>query len=244
MFVNHPECSTDCCDGMIKALSPNYKINLFNTDSDLLTVLNNTDIVAFPGGIGDADSYDKFFRRKRANMIADFVESKGYYLGICMGAYWAGSRYFDILNEIEPVQYIKQPNADIRRSYSTIANVTWNGNPETMFFYDGCALTGNLERAKIVSTYANGDAMAIIQNRIGVIGCHPESQKYWYEKPRQYISKHWHEERTHKLLLDFVNTLTENANIHISKIEEEKSFRKENGGISKVERFLADNFIL
>jgi glutamine amidotransferase-like uncharacterized protein len=229
---------------MIKALSPNYKVNLFNTDSDLLTVLNNTDIVAFPGGIGDADSYDKFFRRKRANMIADFVESKGYYLGICMGAYWAGSHYFDILNDIEPVQYIKRPNADIRRSYSTVANVTWNGKPETMFFYDGCALTGNLERAKIVSTYANGDAMAIIQNRVGVIGCHPESQKYWYEKPRAYISEHWHEERTHKLLLDFVNELTENANIHISEIKEEKSSRKEDGRVSKVERFLADNFIL
>jgi glutamine amidotransferase-like uncharacterized protein len=226
---------------MIKALSPNYEINLFNVDNDLVTVLNNADIVAFPGGIGDADSYDKFFRRKRANMIADFVESKGYYLGICMGAYWAGSHYFDILNEIETVQYIKQNTADIRRSYSTVANVTWNGKPETLFFYDGCALTGNLKRAKIVSTYANGDAMAIIQNRVGVIGCHPESEKYWY---KNYISEHWHEERTHKLLLDFVNTLTENANIHISKIEEEKSSRKENGGISKVERFLADNFIL
>ena len=193
---------------MIKALSPNYKVNLFNTDSDLLTVLNDTDIVAFPGGIGDADSYDKFFRRKRANMIADFVESKGYYLGICMGAYWAGSYYFDILNDIEPVQYIKQNNADIRRSYSTVADVTWNGKTETMFFYDGCALTGNLERAKIVSTYANGDAMAIIQNRVGVIGCHPESQKYWYEKPRAYISEYWHEERNHKLLLNFVDELT------------------------------------
>ena len=208
LFVNHPECSTDCCDGMIKALSPNYKVNLFNVDSDLLTVLNSTDIIAFPGGIGDADSYDKFFRRKQANMIADFVESKGYYLGICMGAYWAGSYYFDILNDIEPVQYIKQNTADIRRSYSTVANVTWNGKPETLFFYDGCALTGNLDSAKIVSTYANGDAMAIIQNRVGVIGCHPESQKYWYEKPRAYISEHWHEERNHKLLLDFVDELT------------------------------------
>lgn len=208
LFVNPPECSTDCCDGMIKSLSSNYKINLFNTDSDLLTVLNNTDVIAFPGGIGDADSYDRFFRRKHANMIADFVESKGYYLGICMGAYWAGSYYFDILNEIEPVQYIKQDTADIRRSYSTVANVTWNGKPETLFFYDGCALTGNLNRAKIVSTYANGDAMAIIQNRVGVIGCHPESQKYWYEKPRAYISEHWHEERNHKLLLDFVDELT------------------------------------
>jgi len=171
---------------MIKALSPNYEINLFNVDSDLVTVLNNADIVAFPGGIGDADSYDKFFRRKRANMIAD-------------------SHYFDILDDIEPVQYIKQNTADIRRSYSTIANVTWNGKPETMFFYDGCALTGNLERAKIVSTYANGDAMAIIQNRVGVIGCHPESQKYWY---KNYISEHWHEEQNHKLLLNFVDELT------------------------------------
>jgi glutamine amidotransferase-like uncharacterized protein len=178
-------------------------------------------------------------------MIADFVESKGYYLGICMGAYWAGSEYFDILDGIEPVQYIKQKTADIRRSYSTVANVTWNGKPETIFFYDGCALTGDLERAKIVSTYANGDAMAIIQNRVGIIGCHPESQKYWYENPRAYLSKHWHEERNHKLLLDFVNTLIENdANIHISKIKKEKSSRKEDGGISEVERFLADNFIL
>ena len=122
-----------------------------------------------------------------------------------MGAYWAGSYYFDILDGIEPVQYIKQDTADICRSYSTVANVTWNGKPETLFFYDGCALTGNLERAKIVSTYANGDAMAIIQNRVGVIGCHPESQKYWYEK---YTLDHWHEEQNHKLLLDFVDELT------------------------------------
>mgnify|MGYP003860979015 CR=1 FL=1 len=146
LFVNHPECSTDCCDGMIKALSSNYKINLFNTDSDLLTVLNNTDIVAFPGGIGDADSYDKFFRRKQANMIADFVESKGYYLGICMGAYWAGSHYLNILDGIEAVQYITQPNADTRRPHAKAIDIKWNGHPNRMFFYDGCALVGDARK--------------------------------------------------------------------------------------------------
>ena len=190
---------------MIKALSPNYKVNLFNVDSDLLTVLNSTDIIAFPGGIGDADSYDKFFRRKQANMIADFVESKGYYLGICMGAYWAGSHYFDILDDIEPVQYIKQDTADIRRSYSTVANVTWNGKPETMFFYDGCTFVGN-GQYETIATYPNGDPMAIIQDRVGLIGCHPESGKFWYDS-YSWMGKHWHGNSQQHLLLDFVKDL-------------------------------------
>ena len=60
---------------------------------------------------------------------------------------------------------------------------------------------------KTIATYANGDAMAIIQNRVGLIGCHPESRKYWYEKPWNYINQYWHNGEHHKLLLEFVNTL-------------------------------------
>jgi len=51
--------------------------------------------------------------------------------------------------------------------------------------------------------------MAIIQNRIGLIGCHPESQEYWYKEPRQYINKYWHQGKHHSLLLEFVNQLME-----------------------------------
>jgi len=87
--------------------------------------------------------------------------------------------------------------------------VTWNGQQETMFFYDGCALVGDTTKFKTIATYANGDPMAIIQNRIGIIGCHPESQQYWYEKPRQYIKEYWHQGRHHNLLLKFVDELVQ-----------------------------------
>jgi glutamine amidotransferase-like uncharacterized protein len=223
LFRHHPECSQDCCDGMIQSLSSKYNITLFSENELNQDLLDKTDIIAFPGGIGDSESYNNFFKRKKENLVADFVANGGYYLGICMGAYWAGSHYFDILDDVDAVQYINRPKADIRRSFSTVANVNWHGQQEKMFFYDGCALVGNTNKFKTIATYANGDAMAIIQNRIGIIGCHPESQEYWYEKPRQYIKEYWHQGHHHNLLLEFVDELVQsqppvspNVNLAIS----------------------------
>jgi glutamine amidotransferase-like uncharacterized protein len=192
---------------MIQALSPKYDIELFGTEECNPSRLREVDIVAFPGGIGDYSSYDTFFRRKAENAVADFVSNGGGYLGICMGAYWAGSNWFDILDGVDTTQYIKQPTADIRRSYGTVAPVLWNGQVENMFFYDGCAIIGDETKFHTVARYANGDPMAIIQGKIGIIGCHPESMDFWYQHPYEYISKHWHEGHHHKLLLDFVNEL-------------------------------------
>ena len=150
LFRHHPECSQDCCDGMIQSLSSNYNITLFSEEDLTQELLDKTDIIAFPGGIGDSESYNNFFKRKKENLVADFVDRGGYYLGICMGAYWAGSNYFDILDDVEPEQYITRPDADVKRSYSTVADVTWNGQQEKMFFYDGCALVGDTSKFKTV----------------------------------------------------------------------------------------------
>ena len=207
LFLHHPECSQDCVDGMTQSLSKHYKIKTFGVDECNASTFNKADIIAFPGGIGDASSYDTFFRRKAQNAVAEYVEHKGRYLGICMGAYWAGSYYFDLLDGLEPVQYIKRPNSDIKRSYGTVAPVTWNGESENIFFYDGCALIGDSKKFDTIATYANGDAAAIIQGRVGLIGPHPESTKHWYETPYQYIEQHWHNGHHHSLLLDFVDKL-------------------------------------
>jgi hypothetical protein len=51
--------------------------------------------------------------------------------------------------------------------------------------------------------------MAIIQGRIGLIGCHPEAPEYWFQKPWQYINKYYAGDKHQKLLLNFVNELTE-----------------------------------
>ena len=211
LFQHHPECSRQCCDGVIQALSPNYKIKTFIVDDDLDEVLNGVDGLVFPGGIGDSDSYHDFFTRTKANKIANFISRGGRYVGICMGAYWAGSRYFDILDKVDAVQYIKRETAEIHRSYGTVAQVKWNRlkpnqSVEIMFFYDGCTFIGD-GNYETVATYLNNESMAIIQGNVGLIGCHPESEEFWYEKPYQYLNKYWHKGKHHQLLLEFVNSL-------------------------------------
>ena len=88
--------------------------------------------------------------------------------------------------------------------------------PKSSLLFLVAALAG---RKKILAAYQEavttgyrffsyGDAMAIIQNRVGVIGCHPESEPSWYEKPHAYHArKHWHEWYHHHLLLQFVDRL-------------------------------------
>ena len=191
---------------MIRALSPEYEIKLFTVHDDLNEVLNDVGVVAFPGGIGDSERYFDFFNRRRTNTIFSFLENGGKYLGICMGAYWAGPRYFDILDDLDAVQYIRRPDADVKRSYATVADIEWLGQKEKMFFYDGCTFTGT-GRYDTIAKYANDEPMAIIQGNVGIIGCHPESEEFWFEDPYQYINKHWHKGKHHQLLLDFVNRL-------------------------------------
>jgi len=211
LFNHHPECSDQCCMGVLRALSPNYEVKWFTVRDNLDEVLNNADAVFFPGGIGDSDSYFDFFNRSKGNAIAEFVSRGGKYIGICMGAYWAGRRYFDILDDVDAVQYIKRETAEIHRSYGTIAQVKWNRHKpdqstELMFFYDGCTFVGD-GKYDLVATYLNNEPMAIIQGNVGLIGCHPESEEFWYEKPYQYINKYWHDGKHHRLLLGFVDKM-------------------------------------
>jgi hypothetical protein len=86
-------------------------------------------------------------------------------------------------------------------------SVTWQGQQENMYFYDGCALVGDTTKFKTVATYVNGDPMAIIQNNIGLIGCHPESQLSWYTEYHSWMKPHYHNGHHHKLLLDFVDSI-------------------------------------
>lgn len=204
IFLNHPECSAHCCVGMYEALYPHYKVKLFNRDQIKPKTFKNVDIVAFPGGIGDSDTFDKLVK-PHSSVITNYLKDGGRYLGICMGAYWAGDHYFNILDGVRAEQYIKRPGADVKRSFGTVTPVTWKGESHNMYFYDGCSLLGDADKFTTVATYSNGDPMAIMQGRIGVIGCHPEALPSWYDK--SFLKPHWHEHIHHKLLLNFVNDL-------------------------------------
>ena len=203
LFVADPHCSVQSANGIITALGKDYIFKLFSKNEMEDGFFDSIDIVAVPGGFGDASSFDRLFRANQ-NRVKEFVAQGGKYLGICMGAYWAGSYYLDILENVDAVQYITQPNTDTRRPHAKDISIRWQGHPDRMFFYDGCALIGDTSKFDTIATYANGDAMAVIQNNIGLIGCHPEAEQFWYNSytwmKGKYVSKH-------DLLLDFVNQL-------------------------------------
>lgn len=203
LFLYDPKCSVQSGNGIIRALQSDYNFKIFSKNEVEDSFFEDVDIIAVPGGIGDASSFSSAFKYN-GERVKDFVTSGGRYLGICMGAYWAGSNYFDMLDSVDAVQYLTRPHADTRRPHAKDIKTTWRGTPTTMFWYDGCALVGDSNKFETVATYSNGDAMAIIQDRIGLIGCHPEAEQFWYNgyswMDGKYSSKH-------QLLLDFTNSL-------------------------------------
>ena len=204
LFIHQPRCSVQCANGMLLAFSTHYNIKLFTWHPLEDNFFDDVDIVAFPGGDGDSESWH-WLMKHHAPRIRDFVARGGRYLGICMGAYWAGSHYFNILKDVDAVQYITQPNTDTRRPHAKDISVNWNGQDTTMFFYDGCALEGDRTKFETYATYANGDPMAIFQGRIGIMGCHPEAEENWYTM-YSWMKNKWHGGQ-HDLLLNFVDLL-------------------------------------
>jgi len=206
LFLHQPKCSVQSGNGIMRALSPHYDFKIFTKHDLEEDFFDDVDIICFPGGTGDSDSFD-YLLKSNKDRIEKFLLRGGKYLGICMGAYWAGPHYFDILKNIRAEQYIRRPGTDTRRPHTKGQTVFWQGQKESMFFYDGCSLIGSgVNHSDVWAVYPNGDAMALIQNNIGIIGCHPESDRHWYES-YSWMPRHWHEGRHHALLLEFVNEL-------------------------------------
>jgi glutamine amidotransferase-like uncharacterized protein len=206
LFIHQPKCSVQSGNGIVHALSPHYRFKIFTRHDLEDDFFDDVDIVCVPGGIGDSESY-KYLMKEHEQKIKRFVQRGGKYLGICMGAYWADRYYFDLLCDVRAEQYIIRPGTDTRRPHAKNQTVLWKGQEEKMFFYDGCAFTGaGLGVSDIWALYPNGDPMAIIQGRLGLIGCHPESEPHWYDN-YSWMQGKYHNGEHHKLLLEFVDEL-------------------------------------
>lgn len=205
IYKHHPFCSEDSALGVSLAIDNFYQGRYFDESDITPEFIKQFDLIVFPGGIGDSDKFKDLFHWRKASIVNDYVQSGGKYLGICMGAYWAGSHYFDILRGIDTVQYIKRPGADITRSYGTVAEIEWLGNKKEMYFYDGCAIVGS-GNYDTIAKYKNDDPMAVIQGNVGLIGCHPESSKYWYDT-WSYMPAKWHNREHYYLLRDFIRRM-------------------------------------
>jgi hypothetical protein len=209
MFINDPKCSVQSGNGLMKALGDHYHFKLFSKNEMEDGFFDkNIDMVAVPGGFGDSDSFDTLLKQN-GKYVRKFVRKGGKYLGICMGAFWAGKHYFNILDDVDVVQYITQEGTCTRRPHAKNMRTDWyNGHYEDMFFYDGPTFIGD-GTFETHATYANtGMPMAIMQGNIGLIGCHLESEEFWYDS-YSWMKGKYHGGDQHKLLLEFVNKLME-----------------------------------
>jgi len=203
LFLHQPKCSIQSGNGIMRALGRNYNFKIFTKHELEDDFFDDVDVVAIPGGFGDSDSYE-YLMRINGQRIRNFVADGGYYLGICMGAYWADTHYLGLLNNVRATQYIRSPGTDTRRPHAKEMPVVWNNQKTSMYFYDGCTFSGPGPYS-ITAKYPNGDPMAIIQDRIGLIGCHPEADRHWYES-YSWMRRHWSGGQ-HHLLLEFTDLL-------------------------------------
>lgn len=203
IFLNHPKCSVQSVNGVIEAL-PKYQFKIFTKHRVEASFFDDVHMVCFPGGLGDSDSFDTLLKENQ-DAVKKFVQQGRPYLGICMGAYWCDRLYFNFLKSTRVVQYIKVGGTCTKRPHAKAIPVIWNNQADHMFFYDGCTFKGG--DYVTVATYARtGYTMAMVQENIGLIGCHPEATKHWFDIYR-YTQPYWHGGRHYHLLNQFVKKL-------------------------------------
>lgn len=222
VYTEHPMCSLDCADAVCDVLNNTgkYKASLVGPSSFPFEILDHQKLekascLVMPGGWGDSDQYDNSRLKSYATLIRKYVASGGKYLGVCMGAYFAGHHYLNILsNNTKAAQYVRRKKSTVKHEKHDVVEVVWEGEDKTVYFHDGAAFVPRKGYDKIsgevVATYTNGDSAALIQSfakgTVGVIGPHPEAQKWWFYSQTR-IKKRWRDCAHQELFLNFTKKL-------------------------------------
>ena len=145
-------------------------------------------LYAQPGGDSSVKKADQLFGKAAKRVIKTFVKGGGKYLGICEGAYLAGSGPgMGLLSPGNTGQYIATKGATTHSPADTVVQVTWLGKRRTVFFQDGPYILASHTRGeRVLARYTNGKIAALVKNygagRVGVVGPHPEAPASWFRE--------------------------------------------------------------
>ena len=193
VIYDGPAACSDCAEAAATWLSgqlPDATIELAGPDEPRAvdaTTLAGADLYVQPGGGDDvAQAYDDL-GPIAASAITDYVRGGGRYLGICMGAFLAGSDPgLSLLSPADTGGYIDLPDAAVRDDRDTLVPVTWDGQVVQAYFQDGSYIDGDLDGIDVVATYTDGPPVAVVDTFgagvVGVIGTHPEAPLTWYDE--------------------------------------------------------------
>ena len=146
------------------------------------SALSGVALYAQPGGGDDIRAAAQSFPADFIRGVSDFVATGGSYLGICMGAYLAGSEGFGFFSESVEGE-VGVPDFPVKDSTDDVVAVTWGDTLRWTYFQEGARLP--VGGAEAYAHYETGDLAAACyrfgDGSVGLIGPHPEADATWFE---------------------------------------------------------------
>ncbi|CAF0952595.1 unnamed protein product [Adineta steineri] len=189
LIYRGPATTEDCPEAVAALLQDTYQVIYVGPQEEVdvnETSLSTAKLYVQPGGDDLEESWPHVC--KYAPAIRKYVKNGGRYLGICLGAYLAGSEPgFDLLpGSGDTNQYITSKDAVVTSEIDTVVPLLWRQKLRHVYFQDGTRfdLDQTAAPTEILATYMNGEIAAAVQHfgkgRVGMIGPHPEADEEWY----------------------------------------------------------------
>ncbi|RSO05656.1 hypothetical protein DMH18_30790 [Streptomyces sp. WAC 06783] len=192
VIYDGPQGCDDCAPAAAKVLREapqHYQIKFVKAPlkaSDLA----GAKLYVQPGGGADLERTWKDLKGS-ADVLRTWVREGGNYLGLCFGAYLAGSNPGFNLLPGDAGGYTSSRDAVVDDDRDAVLKVTWRGKPRHMYFQDGPVFyferDADAKGVEVLATYPGNNLPAVAvarygKGRVGVSGPHPEADASWYER--------------------------------------------------------------
>jgi hypothetical protein len=148
--------------------------------------LRGVALYAQPGGGGSVRRGMTALGPAAAATIKSYVASGGHYLGICMGAYLAGSDPgMGLLAPGDTGEYDQTRGASVRTAAQAVIPVIWSRTVGYEYAQDPpYIIPSGVRGEKVLSRFANHLVDALVRpyrrGAVGVVGTHPEADRTWF----------------------------------------------------------------
>lgn len=172
-----PEAAARLLDGFtVIDVGPGASKRFPSLTQDLL---DGADLWIQPGDDGDVDDVDKDFSKAEHKMLNRWVEQGGRYLGICMGAYLAGTKPGFKFLDYSVDSYVGK--GGVKNTKATLVDVDWRGTKRKVYYQDGPYFKG-----EGIARYKSGKAAAVLfpfgKGKVALVGVHTEAPRSWDKK--------------------------------------------------------------
>jgi hypothetical protein len=148
--------------------------------------LRGVALYAQPGGGGSVRHGMTALGAAAAATIKSYVAGGGHYLGMCMGAYLAGSDPgMGLLAPGDTGEYDQTRGASVRTAAQAVIPVIWGRTVGYEYAQDPpYIIPAGVRGEKVLSRFTNHLVNALVRpyrrGAVGVVGTHPEADRTWF----------------------------------------------------------------